>query len=88
MAPKGGLIDDRVSLKQCKKAVQALHTHETKKQEQLLETELLPGKEPNIWLNVAVKQMPLGAKLKPAKMSVCRISNFSSTDTEDQSVAP
>ncbi|KAG6812717.1 hypothetical protein H0H92_001078 [Tricholoma furcatifolium] len=67
MAPTE-LIDGRVSLKQCKLAIDALHTHESKKEQQSQETELLPGKEPNIWLNVTVKKMPSGHKFKPAKM--------------------
>lgn len=70
MAPKDELIDERVSLKQCKLAVEALHAHEFKKEQELQESELLPGKEPNIWLNVTVKKMPSGHKMKPAKMCV------------------
>ncbi|KAG6919609.1 hypothetical protein DXG01_003473 [Tephrocybe rancida] len=64
------LIDERVSVKQCKLAVKALHTHETKKQEKLQETELLPGKEPNLWLNVTVKKIPSGHKFKPVKIPI------------------
>ena len=65
---KDELIDSKVSLKQCRLAVEALHTHESKKLEKLQETELLPGKEQNIWLNVTVKKIPSGHKFKPAKM--------------------
>jgi ribosome biogenesis protein UTP30 len=67
------LIDERVSYKQCKLAMEALHAHESKKQQELEEAELLPGKEPNVWLNVTVKKMPSGFKIKPAKM--CAISH-------------
>lgn len=62
------LIDGRVSVNQCKLAVDALYAHETKKEKKLAETELLPRKEPHIWLNVSVKKIPSGLKLKPAKM--------------------
>jgi ribosome biogenesis protein UTP30 len=62
------LIDSRVSLKQCKLAVHALHAHQSKKEQELQESELLPGKEQNIWLNVTVKKIPSGHKFKPVKM--------------------
>jgi hypothetical protein len=80
MTPQDGLIDDRVSVKQCKLAVEALHAHEIKKVQKAQETELLPGKELNIWLNVAVKQMPSSAKIKPAKMCVSTLLNGSTHD--------
>ena len=67
---KDVLIDDHVSLKQCRKAVEALHSHELKKKEKLEETQLLPGKEQHIWLNVTVKQIPVHYKHKPLKMYV------------------
>ena len=62
------LIDSKVSLKQCRLAVEALHAHQSKRLEKLQETELLPGKEQNIWLNVTVKKIPSGHKFKPVKM--------------------
>jgi ribosome biogenesis protein UTP30 len=64
------LIDSRVSLKQCKLAVHALHAHQSKKERELQESELLPGKVQNIWLNVTVKKMPSRRKVKPVKMYV------------------
>lgn len=68
--PKEDLIDDRVSTAQVQKAVDALHAYESKKQKEREETELLPGKEPNIWLNVTVKQVAAKNKIKPVKMYV------------------
>ncbi|KAG5719246.1 putative ribosome biogenesis protein C8F11.04 [Termitomyces sp. T112] len=64
------LIDDRVSVNQCKLAVDALYAYETKKERKLQETELLPGKEPNIWLNITVKKIPSGLKFKPTKIPI------------------
>lgn len=66
------LIDSHVSLKQCRKAVEALHAHENKKEEAQRDTELLPGKEQNIWLNVTVKKVPSSHSFKPVKMSVSK----------------
>ncbi|KAG5646492.1 hypothetical protein DXG03_003257 [Asterophora parasitica] len=70
MAKAAELIDERVSALQCKKAIEALHAYESKKEKQLQESELLPGKEPNIWLNVTVKKIPSGHKFKPAKIPI------------------
>ncbi|PPQ88384.1 hypothetical protein CVT25_011263 [Psilocybe cyanescens] len=67
---KGDLIDSHVSLKQCKKAVDALHSHELKKKEKFEEGQLLPAKEQNVWLNVTVKAIPSGHKLKPVKIPI------------------
>lgn len=67
---KEKLIDSHVSIKQCRRAVEALHSHELKKQEKFEETQLLPGKDQHIWLNVTVKQISAGHKLKPLKMYV------------------
>ena len=64
------LIDSHVSLRQCKLAVDALHAHLLKKEQTAAETELLPGKEQHIWLQVAVKKMQPEKKLKPSKMWV------------------
>jgi len=66
--PKGELVDSRVSLTQVRKAVEALHSHELKKKEKFEENQLLPAKEQNLWLNVTVKVIPSGHKLKPVKM--------------------
>jgi len=66
-------IDSRVSLKQCKLAVDALHAHQSKKEKELQDSELLPGKEQNVWLNVTVKKMPSGHKFKPVKMCVIHL---------------
>ncbi|KAJ7465128.1 ribosomal protein L1p/L10e family-domain-containing protein [Mycena latifolia] len=65
-----GLIDAHVSLKQCKLAVEALHAHSTKVAEKQRETELLPGKEQNIWLNVTVKKIASAHKFKPVKIPI------------------
>ncbi|KDR82422.1 hypothetical protein GALMADRAFT_87717 [Galerina marginata CBS 339.88] len=67
---KEELIDSHVSLKQCQKAVEALHTHELKKKEKFEENQLLPAKEQNIWLNVTVKTVASGHKLKPVKIPI------------------
>ncbi|KAF9468667.1 ribosomal protein L1p/L10e family-domain-containing protein, partial [Collybia nuda] len=67
---KDELIDSHVSLNQCKLAVEALHAHALKREKKLQESELLPGKEPNIWLNVTVKKIPPGHKFKPVKVPI------------------
>lgn len=64
------LIDGRVSVKQCGHAVTALMEYAVKQQEKREENELLPGKEENIWLQIAVKEIHGEAKLKPHKMYV------------------
>ncbi|KAK7029776.1 ribosomal protein L1p/L10e family-domain-containing protein [Favolaschia claudopus] len=64
------LIDGHVSLKQCKLAIQALNTHTTKATEKQKETELLPGKEQTIWLNVTVKKIASAHKFKPVKIPI------------------
>ena len=64
----GDLIDDHVSLAQCKKAVDALLAHASKKQAEADESSLLGGKEQHVWLQVAVKKMHPEHKLKPFKM--------------------
>ena len=63
-------LDARVSPSQISKALEALYAYEKKKQAQAEETELLLGKEPIIWLNVTIKQIPLKDKIKPIKMYV------------------
>lgn len=67
---KDVLIDSHVSLRQCKLAVEALHSHSAKKEQKAAETELLPGKEQHLWLQVAVKKMQPEKKIKPFKMWV------------------
>ncbi|KAF7326917.1 hypothetical protein MVEN_02585600 [Mycena venus] len=66
----GELIDAHVSVKQCKLAVQALHAHTAKAAEKKQETELLPGKEQNVWLNVTVKKIASAHKFKPVKIPI------------------
>ncbi|KAL5501474.1 CIC1 [Sanghuangporus vaninii] len=62
------LIDSHVSKNQAKKAVVALVKHTTKIAKQKEETELLPGKEENIWLVLSVKRVTPQKKLKPCKI--------------------
>ncbi|VDB90263.1 unnamed protein product [Peniophora sp. CBMAI 1063] len=66
----GDLIDDHVSVAQCKKAVDALLAHASKKQAEQDESSLLGGKEQHVWLQVAVKKMHPEHKLKPFKIPV------------------
>lgn len=69
------LIDNHVSVKQCRRAITALMEYVLKEQQRREENELLPGKEENIWLQLAVKEVHAEAKLKPHKM--CVESRFS-----------
>jgi len=62
------LLDDHVSTAQCKKAVDALLSHELKVQEEKTENDLLGGKEVHVWLVITTKQMHPEGKLKPAKI--------------------
>jgi len=64
------LIDNHVSAKQCRRAITALMEYVVKEQQKREENELLPGKEENIWLQLAVKEVHAEAKLKPHKMCV------------------
>ena len=64
------LIDNHVSVKQCRRAITALMEYVLKEQQKREENELLPGKEENIWLQLAVKEVHTEAKLKPHKMCV------------------
>ncbi|CAA7265519.1 unnamed protein product [Cyclocybe aegerita] len=64
------LIDSHVSLKQCQKAVEALHSHELKQKEKFEENQLLPAKEQHIWLNVTVKKIVARHRLKPYKIPI------------------
>ncbi|KAI9569092.1 ribosomal protein L1p/L10e family-domain-containing protein [Boletus coccyginus] len=68
MAAKPELLDARVSVKQCKRAIDALHAYATKLEKDRAETELLPGKEQHIWLQIAVKTMHPEQKLKPFRI--------------------
>ncbi|KAI5989121.1 ribosomal protein L1p/L10e family-domain-containing protein [Pisolithus albus] len=65
---KTELIDGHVSLKQCKRAVAALHDYATKKEKEREEKELLPGKDEHIWLQITVKRMQPIQKLKPVRI--------------------
>lgn len=69
------LIDDHVSAKQSRRAIAALMEYALKQQQKRDENELLPGKEENIWLQIAVKEVHAEAKLKPHRM--CADSDFS-----------
>lgn len=71
------LIDSHVSINQCRRAVTTLMEYALKRQEKREESELLPGKEENIWLQIAVKEIHGEAKLKPHKMCV-KTPRFSS----------
>ncbi|KAK0459972.1 ribosomal protein L1p/L10e family-domain-containing protein [Desarmillaria tabescens] len=64
------LIDSRVSVKQCKRAVDAIHTHQAKKTDKESANELLPGKEQIVWLNVAVKKVAAERKIMPIRIPV------------------
>lgn len=65
---QGELLDSRVSINQCKLAIEALRDHELKKEQEKEETELLPGKEQYVWLVLAVKKVHPEKKLMPFKM--------------------
>lgn len=73
---QGKLIDEHVSEKQCKMAVDALLDHALKAQQKKQDTELLADKEQNVWLVVTVKQMHPEKKLKPHRMCVISICCF------------
>lgn len=67
---KTELIDERVSLEQCKLAVDSLHAHEIKKVQEAENSELLPPQKPAVWLNVVLKQIPIRTKIKPKKIPI------------------
>ena len=67
------LIDSHVPQSQCKKAITALVKHATKIAKQKEETELIPGKEENVWLVLSVKKVVPEKKLKPYKMCVANM---------------
>ncbi|KAG7444199.1 ribosomal protein L1 [Guyanagaster necrorhizus] len=64
------LIDSRVSVTQCERAVDAIHAHQTKKTDKESASELLPGKEQTVWLNVAVKKVAAERKIMPVRIPV------------------
>ncbi|KAI0351400.1 ribosomal protein L1 [Trametes cingulata] len=64
----GALIDDHVSVQQCKRAVDALLSHATKFEEAKAENQLFSGKEQNVWLVVNTKLMHPEKKIKPARI--------------------
>lgn len=64
------LVDEHVSVQQCKRAVEALLTHAAKFEEDKAESQLLSGKEQNVWLVVNTKLMQAEKKIKPARMYV------------------
>ncbi|KAK0201541.1 ribosomal protein L1p/L10e family-domain-containing protein [Desarmillaria ectypa] len=64
------LIDSRVSVKQCKRAIDAIHTHQTKQTDKQSANELLPGKEQIVWLNVAIKKVAAERKIMPVRIPV------------------
>ncbi len=74
--PGDTLIDAHVSAQQCKRAVDALLAHATKVEEEKAANQLLPGKEPNVWLVVNTKVMQPEKKIKPARMYVPTISSL------------
>ncbi|KAJ7778407.1 ribosomal protein L1p/L10e family-domain-containing protein [Mycena metata] len=64
------LVDSHVSVEQCKRAIAALHKHSTQAAAKKQETELLPGKEQNIWLNITVKKIASAHRFKPVKIPI------------------
>ena len=74
---KSELVDAHVSVKQCKRAIDALHGYATKLEKKRAETELLPGREQHIWLQITVKTMHPERKLTPFRMYVvCRLTGW------------
>ncbi|KAG0704849.1 ribosomal protein L1p/L10e family-domain-containing protein [Suillus ampliporus] len=65
---KTELIDSHVSVKQCTKAVHALHAYASQKQKEQEESELLPSNELYVWLQITVKRMHPEHKIKPFKI--------------------
>lgn len=71
------IIDFHVCLSQCRKAVEALHSHESKKKKDFEENQILPAKEQHIWLNVTLKKASPTYRVKPHRMYV--VVNFRNT---------
>ncbi|KAF7966404.1 hypothetical protein HWV62_38442 [Athelia sp. TMB] len=67
---KDTLVDSHVSLNQCGLAIEALHAHTSKADAKAEETELLPGKEQFLWLQIAVKKTQAQKKHKPFKIPI------------------
>ncbi|KAF9221528.1 ribosomal protein L1 [Gyrodon lividus] len=67
---KTELIDSHVSVKQCKRAIEALHAYAAKLEEKRAETELLPSNDQHIWLQIAVKTMQPEQKVKPRRIPI------------------
>ncbi|KAF8436927.1 ribosomal protein L1p/L10e family-domain-containing protein [Boletus edulis BED1] len=65
---KSELVDGHVSITQCKRAIDALHAYATQLEKKRAETELLPGKEQHIWLQITVKTMHPERKLTPFRI--------------------
>ncbi|KAG2131800.1 ribosomal protein L1p/L10e family-domain-containing protein [Suillus clintonianus] len=65
---KTELIDSHISVKQCTRAVNALHAYASKKQKEQEETELLASSEQYVWLQITVKRMHPEHKIKPFKI--------------------
>lgn len=61
-------IEDRVSVAQCKRAIDALHDHASNFMAKKAETQLLPATEPWFWLTIALKGQPKGKALKVFRM--------------------
>ncbi|KAF7313770.1 hypothetical protein HMN09_00534100 [Mycena chlorophos] len=64
------LIDGRVSLDQCKRAVDALHKHFEQHRKAEDETNLLPAKEQHVWLSITVKKISSVHRFKPVKIPI------------------
>jgi hypothetical protein len=75
------LIDERVSSKQCKLAVDALHQYAEKKAADADEKELLGAKEQHVWLTISVKQISSKRRFKPMKMCVIQPLTYSIDST-------
>ncbi|KAF9063283.1 ribosomal protein L1p/L10e family-domain-containing protein [Rhodocollybia butyracea] len=67
---KDEMIDERVSVTQCKNAVDALYAHVSKTVEKKADTQLLPDAEPVFWLTIALKKQPEGKGLKVLRIPV------------------
>lgn len=66
---KDTLIDKHVSMKQCEKAIEALHKYTQKRRAEEDESSLFRDEEKGVWLVIALKQMqPNDYKLKPHRM--------------------
>ncbi|KAF9268420.1 ribosomal protein L1 [Marasmius fiardii PR-910] len=70
------MVDEKVEIippvseAQCKKALDALLKWASKQAAKDAENQLLPGKEPTIWLCVALKKSPSGMTFKPVRIPI------------------